>query len=187
MTEYVVLVDEHDLEVGTEEKMRAHVSPVLHRAVSVIVCNSEGAMLMQRRAAEKYHSPGLWSNTCCGHPRPGERAIDAARRRLFEEMGVECELYPACVLTYRLDLGSGLFEHELNHVFVGEFGGVPRPNPDEVSEWQWVESPALLQMRRDAPLMLTPWFGLVLDCLRRSRPTAASLPPGIRQAIASWA
>ena len=183
MTEYVVLVDEDDREIGTEEKLQAHVSPALHRALSVIVCDSRGAILIQQRAAHKYHSPGLWSNTCCGHPRPRERAADAARRRLQEEMGVACELQPACAVTYRLNLGNGLFEHELTHVFVGEFEGSPRPDPSEVSEWKWADVPVLGEMRRTAADTLTPWFGLVLDDLIRWAPTAPSLPSGVRRMV----
>lgn len=166
MTEHVVLVDEQDREVGTMEKLQAHAAPRLHRAVSVVLCSPGGSLLMQRRALHKYHSAGLWSNTCCGHPRPGEGAGAAAVRRLREEMGIECALHPAVTLIYRISVGDHLHEHELNQVFVGVFDDEPSPNPAEVSEWKWASIDAVRKWRRDNPAELTPWFGLVLDALQ---------------------
>ena len=185
MAEYVVLVDEQDTELGTEEKLQAHLVPVLHRAFSVVIYDREGRLLMQQRAADKYHSAGLWSNTCCGHPRPGESAADAAVRRLVEEMGITCLLQPACLLSYRLELGGGLFEHELNRVFIGVFDGTPRPNPAEVAEWQWVGGEALRSMRR-TPDALTPWLTPVMDELWQWSRRAESLAPALQRGISSW-
>src|SRR6185503_9661232 len=124
--EMVVLVDEDDREAGTGEKMAVHRSGRLHRAFSVFVVDGEGRLLLQRRAAVKYHSAGLWSNTCCGHPRPGETILAAATRRLKEEMGFECRLRPAFSFIYRAALDHGLTEHELDHVLLGSHDGAPQ-------------------------------------------------------------
>jgi isopentenyl-diphosphate delta-isomerase len=163
MEERVVLVDEADVEVGTLEKQRAHVEGRLHRALSVFVFNAEGDILLQRRAATKYHSPGQWTNTCCSHPRPGEHVADAARRRLREEMGFECDLVPAFAFTYRAEVGGGLVEHEFDHVFLGRWEGVPLPAAAEVDGWRWA---TLDEAARDAlehPEAYTPWFRMVLS------------------------
>ena len=161
-TEQVVLVDEADAEVGTLEKQRAHVEGRLHRALSVFVFNREGDVLLQRRAGTKYHSGGQWTNTCCSHPRPGDAVAAAARRRLREEMGFECELSPAFAFTYRADVGGGLVEHEFDHVFVGRWEGSPAPDAAEVEDWRWA---SLDDLARDAalrPEAYTPWFRMVL-------------------------
>jgi isopentenyl-diphosphate delta-isomerase len=185
--EQVVLVDENDREIGVEDKLRAHVAPRLHRAISVLVCNPRGDLLMQQRAKQKYHSPGLWSNTCCGHPRPGEPTSDAARRRLIEEMGFACDLRPTCVLTYRVDVGAGLFEHEVNHVFVGVFDGTPDPEPSEVSQWKWVDSTTIQQIRHDNPSGLTPWFEVILNGFGQWLAAGVeSLPAEIAGAVRAW-
>jgi isopentenyl-diphosphate delta-isomerase len=161
--EYVVLVDRDDVAVGTQEKLRAHVGGELHRACSVLVFNEAGELLLQRRAATKYHSPGLWSNTCCTHPRPGELASDAARRRLGEELGVDCELAPMFTFIYRADVGAGLTEHEYDHVFVGHCDATPQPDPTEVGDWRWE---SLTSIRSDAarhPETYTAWFHVLLE------------------------
>ena len=129
MEEQVILVDEHDREIGTDAKLSAHAAGKLHRAFSVFIFDTDGNMLLQRRAATKYHSGGLWSNTCCSHPRPGESVHEAAQRRLQEEMGLDCSLQLALSFTYRKELGNGLSEYEYNHVFLGQFNGTPAPNP----------------------------------------------------------
>jgi isopentenyl-diphosphate delta-isomerase len=162
MEERVVLVDENDGEVGTLEKQRAHAEGRLHRALSVFVLNARGEMLLQRRAAAKYHSAGLWTNTCCSHPRPGERVDHAARRRLREEMGIDCDLSPAFAFTYRADVGGGLAEHEFDHVFLGRWNGEPRPDEDEVDQWRWVSLPDVEREVADDPAAFTPWFRIVL-------------------------
>jgi len=160
--DYVIVVNTDDEELGHEEKMQAHRAPVLHRAFSVFVVDESGSMLLQRRAAGKYHSAGLWSNACCGHPRPGEPVLAAAGRRLQEEMGIECPLLRAGTVAYSIDVGNGLREDEFNHVLVGLFSGDARPHPDEVSEWTWMAPGALYAAWQAAPQRFTPWFGTVL-------------------------
>jgi isopentenyl-diphosphate delta-isomerase len=134
--------------------------------VSVCLVDDFGALLVQRRAAGKYHSANLWSNTCCGHPRPGERTAAAAHRRLGEEMGIECALKHVATFQYRAPLDAGLIEHEIDHVFVGRYAGVARPDPAEVSEVDWLEPDRLLFERLRNPSEFTPWFFLVVDELR---------------------
>ena len=159
----VVLVDEDDRELGTETKMNAHVAGTLHRAISVFVFNGAGEMLLQQRAASKYHSAGLWSNTCCSHPRPGEAPESAAHRRLGEEMGFDCPLQPAFAFIYRRVLDNGLIEHEYDHVFVGRFDGIPAPAPDEVADWEWVEVDEVVAGVSADPQRYSPWFGVALE------------------------
>jgi len=160
--ESVVLVDESDREVGVAPKLAAHAEGVLHRAFSVFVLNARGELLLQRRAAAKYHCGGLWTNSCCGHPRVGEPVAAAARRRLREEMGFECELVPAGSFVYRAELGNGLVEHEFDHVFVGRHEGDPVPDPAEVAEWRRQSPRAALAEAEAHPERFTPWFALAL-------------------------
>lgn len=160
--ERVVLVDEHDAEVGEAPKLEVHRTGALHRAFSVFVLDSRGEMLLHRRAQGKYHTPGLWTNACCGHPRPGEAVGAAAERRLEEEMGIRCALEPRYAFVYRADLGHGLWEHEYDHVFVGRFDGAPDPDPDEVSEWRWLGREELLDALEARPEWFTPWFRMAL-------------------------
>lgn len=162
MTEQVVLVDENDRETGTEEKERAHREGKLHRAFSVFVFDPRGRLLLQRRARTKYHSAGLWTNTCCSHPRPGESVDAAARRRLREEMGMECELRGAFPFVYRAELDRGMTEHEYDHVLVGESDRDPAPDPDEVDAWAWVDADAVRREVAERPERFTHWFRLAL-------------------------
>jgi isopentenyl-diphosphate delta-isomerase len=163
MEERVVLVDENDSETGTLEKQRAHTEGRLHRALSVFVFNARGEMLLQRRALAKYHSGGLWTNTCCSHPRPGEPVHQAAHRRLREEMGIDCPLEPAFEFTYRAQVGPELVEHEYDHVFVGRYDGEPVPAPDEVDDWRWAPVDALAREVAASPERFTPWFRIVFS------------------------
>ncbi len=163
MREYVVLVDQMGREIGTQEKMQAHREGRLHRAFSIFVFNAVGELLLQRRARTKYHSGGLWTNTCCSHPRPGENYYHAARRRLNEEMGFDCELTGLFSFIYRIQFENNLFEHELDQVFVGHYNGQPTPNPDEVENWKWVNISALKQDVQETPENYTYWFKLTLD------------------------
>ena len=161
MEERVVLVDENDAEVGTLEKQRAHAEGRLHRALSVFVLNSRGEMLLQRRAAAKYHSGGLWTNACCSHPRPGEPVAAAARRRLLEEMGIDCAPEPAFAFTYRAQVGPGLVEHEYDHVFLARWDGDPAPSADEVEAWRWTPVDRVAAEVARVPGAFTPWFRMV--------------------------
>lgn len=135
--ETVILVDEHDAEIGSCEKLEAHRRGLRHRAFSIILDDGGGKTLLQRRQLTKYHSGGLWANACCGHPRPGEATGDAARRRLFEELGIRCALTPFQTARYRADLGGGMTEDEVVTLFRGVHRGSVRPDPTEVLEWTW--------------------------------------------------
>lgn len=161
--ENVILVDSADRPIGTISKLEAHLGEgLLHRALSVFVFNPSGDLLLQRRADSKYHFSGLWSNTCCTHPRPGESASDAARRRLGEEMGVSCDLDPIFVFQYRARCESGLIEQEIDHVFHGSYDGPVRPDPAEVSEARWIDRDTLRTEMTDRPEAFTPWFLMAL-------------------------
>lgn len=161
--ERVVLVNEQDEAIGIEDKTRAHVLGTLHRAFSVFILNPAGQLLAQKRAVTKYHSRGLWSNTCCGHPRPHEAIDKASRRRLREEMGFESNLREVFSFVYRAQLEDGLIENEYDHVLVGSFEGVPKPDPLEVSEWKWVDLERLRMDIKEHPEKYTYWFRLTFD------------------------
>ncbi|CAI10599.1 putative isopentenyl-diphosphate delta-isomerase (plasmid) [Aromatoleum aromaticum EbN1] len=163
MEDQVILVDEHDNKVGFAGKMAAHQRGALHRAISIFVFDSHSRLMLQRRAAGKYHSGGLWSNTCCSHPRPNEESADAARRRLREEMGVDCELKKAFSFVYRTKFGSGLIEHEFDHVFFGNHDGRPVLNPDEADDWKWVDLTELTVDVRKRPETYSFWLAACLD------------------------
>jgi isopentenyl-diphosphate delta-isomerase len=163
--EHVILVSESDEAIGEAKKLEAHRLGLLHRAFSVFVLDDDGRVLLQRRARSKYHSPGLWSNTCCGHPRPGERTIDAASRRLREEMGIECDLFPVFSFRYRAELDSGLVEHEVDHVFIGRSMGAPRHDPGEVDEWRWMRVDQARAWSEREPQSFTAWFPAVFTGL----------------------
>ncbi len=168
--ERVVLVDENDSELGSMAKLEAHCSGSLHRAFSVFLFNDEGMLLLQKRADVKYHSAGLWSNTCCGHPRPGETTVLAAQRRLYEEMGLKVTLREAGSFIYRADLGNGLSEHELDHILIGSVDRDPEPNAEEASDWRWVGREAIAAELGSSPERFTAWFPLcVWDAWDHSR------------------
>lgn len=159
----VVLVDENDKELGLEEKMKAHRNGGrLHRAVSIMVFNPDGHMMLQRRADTKYHSPGLWTNTCCSHPMEGERAIDAAHRRLEQEMGFDCELEEAFTFIYKVDVGSGLTEWEFDHLMLGMYDGEPKPNPEEAKDWKWASPEGVKDDMRRNKDSYTGWFKIMM-------------------------
>lgn len=162
--EYVVLVNHQDEPHGTAEKLRVHQEGHLHRAISVCLVNGRGELLLQRRHPDKYHSGGLWSNTCCSHPRPGEDTAAAAHRRLYEEMGIRCDLHRAFGFTYRARLGD-LVEHEYDHVFIGRYDHDPTPAPDEVNAWRWLALDALRTDMARRPETYTYWFHLMMDHL----------------------
>jgi isopentenyl-diphosphate Delta-isomerase len=161
--EMLVLVDENDREVGTAEKLAVHVEGTLHRAFSIYLFNSKGQLLLTRRARGKYHSGGLWTNTCCSHPRPGEPVDLAARRRLREETGIDCELRHGFQFIYRAELDGGLIEHELDHVFVGTFDGIPQLDPSESDASEWVDAQALTRDIKVRPERYSVWMALSLE------------------------
>jgi isopentenyl-diphosphate delta-isomerase len=156
--ERVILVDEDDREIGTMDKLEAHERGALHRAISIFVFDPEGRVLLQRRAMEKYHCPGLWANTCCSHPRPGETPLMAARRRLGEELGMTCDLRFVGKVLYRAPVGNGLIEHELVSAFIGHSTVSIVPDPSEVMEVRHVDPEELRREIEDAPERFAPWF-----------------------------
>ncbi|HEY4658513.1 MAG TPA: isopentenyl-diphosphate Delta-isomerase [Gemmatimonadaceae bacterium] len=164
----VVLVDEHDREVGLAGKLDAHRAGQRHRAVSVFVFDDAGRLLLQRRSARKYHSAGRWANTCCSHPRPGETTEAAAQRRLREEMGIQCTLERAGRFTYRADVGGGLIEHEVDHLFVGRSGSDPSPDAGEVGAWRWARPDEIDRDLAERPEQYAAWFGGVLGAVREN-------------------
>lgn len=178
--EKVVLVNEQDEAIGIEDKIRAHLLGVLHRAFSVFVINAAGQLLVQKRALTKYHSRGLWSNTCCGHPRPDEAIEKASRRRLKEEMGFDSELSELFNFIYRANLAEGLIENEYDHVLVGWFEGIPKPDSAEVAEWKWVDMATLSINLQEHPESYTYWFRISFERFLRAiatlRPNMAASP-----------
>lgn len=161
----LILVDENDLETGTMPKLEAHQKGLLHRAFSVVISNSANELLIHQRALGKYHSEGLWTNTCCSHPMPGESNLEAAHRRLQEEMGFDCALEKSFDFIYQTPLENGLTEHELDHVFTGTFDGTPHPDPTEVSDFRWISPEKLKAEMALAPEKFTYWFRLIMDRL----------------------
>lgn len=165
----VILVDTDDVPIGFEDKLRAHREGKLHRAFSVFVLNTAGELLLQRRAVDKYHSGGLWSNTCCSHPRPGENTVAAAHRRLREELGFDCPLRPLYRFIYRAELDGGMIEHECDYVLVGQYDGDPVPDPVEVSDWSWATPAAIALALETEPAHFTFWFRLAFGRFMESR------------------
>ena len=151
--------------IGTMDKMAAHKSGTLHRAFSVFVFNSKGQLLLQQRAFDKYHSGGLWTNTCCSHPKLGEFTLDAAHRRLQEEMGMDCELTELFQFSYRHEFENGLIENEYDHVFMGISDELPLPNPAEVAGFKYMDTDLLLFELFEQPDQYTAWFKICLEQL----------------------
>ncbi len=154
----VILVNEFDLSVGFMDKMEAHEKGILHRAFSVFVVNPSGEIMLQRRALSKYHSPGLWTNTCCSHQRKDEETRHAAHRRMKEEMGFDCPMSAAFEFTYKAEFDNGLTEHEYDHVLIGKFNGVAAPNPEEVEEWKFLSILEIEGEIKENPEQYTEWF-----------------------------
>ncbi|MGD8278940.1 MAG: isopentenyl-diphosphate Delta-isomerase [Gemmatimonadota bacterium] len=166
--EQVVLVTPDDLPIGVAGKASAHEGGMLHRAFSVFVVNGAGEWLLQRRASHKYHSGGLWSNTCCSHPRPGEAVEAAAHRRLREEMGFDCALDPVFSFVYRAPLDHGMIEHELDHVLIGVHDGDPVPDPREVGDWRRASPEEIRRALAERPKAFTQWFALAFERVERA-------------------
>jgi isopentenyl-diphosphate delta-isomerase len=163
MEEFVILVDQHDRETGIMEKMQAHRKAELHRAFSVFVFNGKGELMLQQRAFSKYHSPGLWTNTCCSHPRPGEDTEAAAHRRLVEEMGFDCQLSKAFHFTYIAPFDNDLTEHEVDHVFIGFSDELPVINTDEVASFKFESLENIGNQMYNNPEQFTVWFRIAFD------------------------
>lgn len=161
-TIHVILVDENNTPVGTMEKLEAHQKGVLHRAISVYIFDDQHNLLMQKRAASKYHCGGLWTNTCCGHPLPGEDSLSAATRRLSEEMGIACPLEQQFDFRYSTELSNGLVENEYGHIYFGKYNEAPLLNPIEADDFIYVSLPALQKQIDADPGKFTPWFKLVI-------------------------
>jgi isopentenyl-diphosphate delta-isomerase len=166
MSEFLILVDEHDKPWGKLEKDQVHQLGLLHRAFSVFIFNSKGELLLQQRADGKYHSGGLWTNTCCSHPRFGEELKDAVSRRLEEEMGLVCETKFIFSFTYKSTFENGLTEHEFDHVYYGVSDETPKPNPVEVSQWKYVTLESLQKDISTHPNHYTVWLNLCLPKLQ---------------------
>jgi isopentenyl-diphosphate Delta-isomerase len=163
MEEKVILVDEFDVQIGLMDKLEAHEKAVLHRAFSVFVLNGNGELMLQQRAGHKYHSPLLWTNTCCSHQRDGESNLEAGSRRLNEEMGFRTELRELFHFIYKAPFDNGLTEHELDHVMIGTFDGVPNINPEEVADWKWMRIEDVKRDMVENPDLYTIWFKIIFE------------------------
>ena len=163
MEEQVVLVDVNDKPLGLMPKMEAHQKGVLHRAYSVFVLNEKDELMLQQRALHKYHSPGLWTNTCCSHQRDGETNIAAGKRRLYEEMGFVTDLCEVTSFIYKAPFDNGLTEHELDHIMIGTFNDSPVINPEEVANWKWMAVEAIRNDIQKHPKKYTVWFIIIFE------------------------
>jgi len=161
--EEVILVNQENEQIGTMAKMEAHEKALLHRAFSVFITNNKGEIMLQQRAASKYHSPLLWTNTCCSHQRVGESNIDAGKRRLQEEMGFQAELKELFSFIYKAPFDNGLTEHEYDHVMLGSFNSEPNINPNEVEAWKWMSPELVKEDIFDNPNDYTAWFKIIFD------------------------
>lgn len=163
MEEYIIAVDKLDKEIGSIGKMEAHHKGVLHRAFSILIFNSKNQILLQKRSEKKYHSPGLWTNTCCSHPRYGENIKNAIYRRLNEEMGFTCELTEIFSFMYKVELEDNLFENEYDHVFIGTYDGEVVTNKDEVDDYKWININEVKSDIINNPQLYTYWFKYLLN------------------------
>ena len=163
----VILVDENDIQTGIMGKLEAHEKGLLHRAVSVFISNSSGEWILQKRAMDKYHSNGLWTNTCCTHPLPGESVFEAARRRLKEEMGIECKVTWLFSFIYKEKLNNDLTEHELDHVFYGISDNEPVINTMEAEGWKKLSFPEIKSDLEQNPDRYTYWFREIFEKVNR--------------------
>ena len=162
-SDYVILVDEQDNDVGVMEKLQAHQEGLLHRAFSIFIFNDKDELLLQQRSLSKYHSAGLWTNSCCSHPRPNETIKDAANRRLFEEMGVSCDLKIVTNFIYKTPFENGLTEHELDYILIGYTNSNPIINKEEVENFKWVLKDTVKKDIQVNPHLYTSWFKIALE------------------------
>ena len=163
MKEYVVLVDEKDQKIGLMEKIEAHEKALLHRAFSVFIFNEKGELMLQQRAASKYHSPLLWTNTCCSHQRDGESNIEAGRRRLQEEMGFVTDITEVFSFIYKAPFDNGLTEHEFDHVMIGRYNKAPELNIEEAEAYKWMKMEDVKQDIEVNPSIYTAWFKIIFE------------------------
>lgn len=161
--ERVILVNENDEPIGLMPKMEAHEKALLHRAFSVFIFNDDNELMLQRRALDKYHSPGLWTNTCCSHQREGESNIQAGKRRLQEEMGFVVDLEESISFIYKAPFDNGLTEHEFDHIMIGKYNGTPNINPREVADWKWMDLEAVKNDMVLHPELYTEWFKIIFE------------------------
>lgn len=163
MAEYIIAVDEFDKEMGSIEKMEAHHKGILHRAFSILVFNSKNQLLLQKRSIKKYHSPGLWTNTCCSHPKFGEDLQEAIYRRIKEEMGFTCELKEIFSFVYKVEFEDNLFENEYDHVFIGKYDGEVILNKEEADDFKWVDINYIVNDIKINPEEYTFWFKILIS------------------------
>ena len=161
--EQVILVNEQDEQIGLMPKMEAHEKAMLHRAFSVFIFNRSNELMIQQRALGKYHSPGLWTNTCCSHQREGESNIEAGKRRLQEEMGFTTDLKDTVSFIYKAPFDNGLTEHEFDHILVGYYNEDPAPNPSEVHDYRWLSLEDLKKDMAENPDIYTEWFKIIFE------------------------
>lgn len=161
--EFVILVNEKDEQIGSMEKIEAHQKALLHRAFSVFILNDKNEVMLQQRASEKYHSPLLWTNTCCSHQRVGETNIEAGRRRLMEEMGFDVPLKDVFSFIYKAPFDNGLTEHEFDHVMIGYYNEEPKINLEEVEAWKWMSVEGIKADMENHPGVYTEWFKIIFS------------------------
>ncbi|PIQ17994.1 MAG: isopentenyl-diphosphate delta-isomerase [Flavobacteriaceae bacterium CG_4_8_14_3_um_filter_34_10] len=161
--ELVILVNDRDEQIGLMPKLEAHEKALLHRAFSVFIFNKNKELMMQKRALDKYHSPGLWTNTCCSHQRNGESNLEAGRRRLQEEMGFTANLKEIISFIYKAPFDNGLTEHEFDHILVGNYNGIPNINTNEVADWKWMPIEEVKNDINKNPTLYTEWFKIIFD------------------------
>ncbi|MBH2949538.1 isopentenyl-diphosphate Delta-isomerase [Serratia sp. FS14] len=167
MEEMLILVDKKDNSIGSEGKLSVHQQGLLHRAFSIFIFDSKGRLLLQQRAHGKYHSAGLWTNSCCGHPRWGERTDTAASRRLQEEMGFSTRLKRVSSFIYHAEVPGNLIEYEFDHIYVGSFDGALNVNPEEVENWLWIDIPQLVCRLKSQPEHFTVWFREIIKDINK--------------------
>lgn len=163
MEEKVILVNENDEQIGLMEKIEAHEKALLHRAFSVFVYNDKNEVMIQQRALSKYHSPGLWTNTCCSHQKEGETNVEAGKRRLMEEMGFQTDLKEVTSFIYKAPFDNGLSEHEYDYILVGHYNEEPKINSDEVASWKWMSLEDIKKDMNNHPEKYTAWFKIIFD------------------------